>query len=264
MSDASSVDKSRKARSAQDIIAAIAVAGLAFWAPGDDSGYFMRVVSAVLGVVGLLLASVGLEMFQEWRTRRAAPKSNPFEVKISRVDVPTAPPGGVFTAARNMSQHLEVLADPLPQPSARPRRASPCRSPRPPHPSPLPAASSPLPPLAPAPLRLPSRVPQPLSLSCLAHTRAHRPPHAPPARRRSPSTRPARAELPARRELSRHHDRGRLPGAEWHREAPRQGAARLGNRLGSGANSGDGRDRRDHHIPHAITCTMRHTREPRP
>ena len=104
---AAAADASKK-RSAQEILAAISVALLSFWAPDEENGIFLRLLSAALGVVGLLLASVGLEMVQDWWSRRQAPKANPFEVQTRRVTVPTAPPGGVFTAAREMATHLQV------------------------------------------------------------------------------------------------------------------------------------------------------------
>ncbi len=98
---------SRGPAGAQQWLAAIAVALLAFWAPREDSGFVLRLFSAALGVAGLLFASVGLDMAQDWLARSQKPKANPFDIQVRRIELPTAPPGGVFGAARNMDTLLK-------------------------------------------------------------------------------------------------------------------------------------------------------------
>ncbi|KAL1496380.1 hypothetical protein AB1Y20_016335 [Prymnesium parvum] len=96
----------KRMRTAQEGLAALAVACIAFWAPQDDTGLVMRVLYAAIALVCLFIASVGLELLQEWRHAKSTPKANPFEVKIVKVDLPTAPPGGVFEASCAMAKHL--------------------------------------------------------------------------------------------------------------------------------------------------------------
>lgn len=99
----------KKKRSAQEFLAAAAVAIIAAWAP-QETGLAVRLIYAFLAVLCLLLASVGLELVAEWRTAHAKPKVNPFEVKIVKIDLPTAPPGGVFAASCEMEKHLVGFA----------------------------------------------------------------------------------------------------------------------------------------------------------
>jgi len=49
----------RTKKSAQEILAAVAVAVIAFCAPNEDTGMVLRAVSAALALVTLLLASEG-------------------------------------------------------------------------------------------------------------------------------------------------------------------------------------------------------------
>ena len=63
-----------------------------------------------VALVCRLLAEVGLESVLEQRAKAKQPKANPFDVVVRRVDVPTAPPGGIFEAACAMSEHLQVRA----------------------------------------------------------------------------------------------------------------------------------------------------------
>ena len=95
-------DRVKRIITPQEILAAVAVGGIAFWAPAEDSGLLLRLVASVLSLGGLLLATVGLELLLEYRKAAELPKTNPFEVKTRRLEVPTAPPGGVFCAACEM------------------------------------------------------------------------------------------------------------------------------------------------------------------
>jgi len=99
-------DRVKRIITPQEILAAVAVGGIAFWAPAEDSGLLLRLVASVLSLGGLLLATVGLELLLEYRKAAELPKTNPFEVKTRRLEVPTAPPGGVFCAACEMSKLL--------------------------------------------------------------------------------------------------------------------------------------------------------------
>ena len=90
----------------QEVLAAIAVASIAAWSPGQETYMLMRIIYAALALSGLFVASVGLEMAQEYMKTKAEPKVNPFEVKIMKVDLPTAPPGGVFEASCKMEEYL--------------------------------------------------------------------------------------------------------------------------------------------------------------
>ena len=98
---------SKRATSPHEYLAAVAVAGIAFWAPADDSGVFVRLVTAVVSLGALLMASVALELLLDYTKSAAKPKTNTFEVKVKRIEVPTAPPGGVFAAASEMSTLLD-------------------------------------------------------------------------------------------------------------------------------------------------------------
>lgn len=95
-----------KKRSAQDILAAVAVAGIAFWAPASDTGITIRAIYAVGALTLLFLATVGLELLQEWKAAKTQPKSNVFELKVRKLEVPTAPPGGVYAASCRMGDLL--------------------------------------------------------------------------------------------------------------------------------------------------------------
>lgn len=91
----------------QECLAAIAVAAIAFWAPSEESSYATRVVIAIIALAMLLLASVALQMYLEQREKAKQPqKANPFEVQTRKVELPTAPPGGVFGAASTIATHL--------------------------------------------------------------------------------------------------------------------------------------------------------------
>ena len=86
----------------------MAVAGIAFWAPSDESGYLTRIVAAIIALGTLLLASIALQMLMEYRQKASEPqKANIFEVQVRKKEVPTAPPGGVFGAASNMASMLD-------------------------------------------------------------------------------------------------------------------------------------------------------------
>eukprot|EP00308_Calcidiscus_leptoporus_P000518 CAMPEP_0119369978 /NCGR_PEP_ID=MMETSP1334-20130426/16407_1 /TAXON_ID=127549 /ORGANISM="Calcidiscus leptoporus, Strain RCC1130" /LENGTH=987 /DNA_ID=CAMNT_0007386933 /DNA_START=47 /DNA_END=3010 /DNA_ORIENTATION=- len=94
-------------KSAQEILAAVAVGIIAFCAPHEDAGLLMRAVSAVLSLTALFLASLGLELLQEYRTKKVKNKANPFEIQMTRVELPTQLPGGVYEATANMCEHLQ-------------------------------------------------------------------------------------------------------------------------------------------------------------
>lgn len=93
---------------ASQIFAAIAVALIAFWAPGEGTNVVLRILGSCAALGLLLLGSVGVEMVMDQLNARKKPKANPFEVVTIKADVPTAPPGGIFEAACNMSTHLNV------------------------------------------------------------------------------------------------------------------------------------------------------------
>jgi len=96
-----------KKRSAQEVLAAVAVVVIAFVAPQEDTGVTLRLIFAGLALVSLLLATVGLELVQEYRASKTEKKVNPFEVVKSRVELPTAPPGGVYETASRISEYLQ-------------------------------------------------------------------------------------------------------------------------------------------------------------
>ena len=96
----------KKKMTPQEGLAAAAVAVIAAWSPVEDTGMVMRLIYAVCALACLFVASVGLELLQEWRKAAAEPKANPFDVKIVKVELPTAPPGGVFEASCMMATHL--------------------------------------------------------------------------------------------------------------------------------------------------------------
>jgi len=96
----------KRAIQPQEYLAAIAVGGIAFLAPSEEAGTMLRIVTSALSLGGLLLASVLLQMLIDYRMVQIKPKFNPFEVQVRRIDVPTAPPGGVFAAASEMGQLL--------------------------------------------------------------------------------------------------------------------------------------------------------------
>ena len=111
--DSSTVEtKPKRTRNAQEILAAVAVALIAFWAPSADTGLILRILSAAAALAALLGATVGLELFEDYSATNQAKKPNPFEVKIQKVELPTAPPGGVVAAAAKMDEHLEARATP--------------------------------------------------------------------------------------------------------------------------------------------------------
>ena len=99
--------KPKRTRNAQEILAAMAVALIAFWAPSTDTGLILRVLSAAAALAALLVATIGLELFEDYSATNQAKKANPFEVKIQKVELPTAPPGGVAAAASKMDEYLD-------------------------------------------------------------------------------------------------------------------------------------------------------------
>ena len=106
--DAGAVEaKPKRTRNAQEILAAVAVALIAFWAPSTDTGLILRVLSAAAALAALLVATIGLELFEDYRATNQTKKANPFEVKIQKVELPTAPPGGVAAAASKMDEYLD-------------------------------------------------------------------------------------------------------------------------------------------------------------
>ena len=108
--DAGAVEaKPKRTRNAQEILAAVAVALIAFWAPSTDTGLILRVLSAAAALAALLVATIGLELFEDYRATNQTKKANPFEVKIQKVELPTAPPGGVAAAASKMDEYLDDL-----------------------------------------------------------------------------------------------------------------------------------------------------------
>jgi len=96
----------KKERTPSELLAAVAVAGIAFWAPTEETGLVLRALGAVSALIVLLFAEVGLEALLKVRSTAKAPKKNAFEVVTKRCDVPTAPPGGIFEAACAMAKHL--------------------------------------------------------------------------------------------------------------------------------------------------------------
>ena len=106
--DAGAVEaKPKRTRNAQEILAAVAVALIAFWAPSTDTGLILRVLSAAAALAALLVATIGIELFEDYRATNQTKKANPFEVKIQKVELPTAPPGGVAAAASKMDEYLD-------------------------------------------------------------------------------------------------------------------------------------------------------------
>jgi hypothetical protein len=99
--------KPKRTRNAQEVLAAVAVALIAFWAPSTDTGLILRVLSAAAALAALLVATIGLELFEDYSATNQAKKANPFEVKIQKVELPTAPPGGVAAAASKMDEYLD-------------------------------------------------------------------------------------------------------------------------------------------------------------
>jgi len=95
----------KKKRNTNELLAAAAVGLIAFWAPASDSGLVMRVITAMLALAALFVATVGLEMMEEYKATQAK-KANVFDVVVKKVEVPTAPPGGVFAAAAKMDEYL--------------------------------------------------------------------------------------------------------------------------------------------------------------
>ena len=94
-------------RSSRELLAALAVAVIAFLAPREETGLVLRGVSALLALLLLFAATVGLELLAEWREAATKKQTNRFDVHTTRVDLPTLPPGGVYAAAASMSEHLQ-------------------------------------------------------------------------------------------------------------------------------------------------------------
>ncbi len=98
-------------RGPQAIVVAVLIAIIAFVAPRDDTGVVLRVVSSTCALLLLFAASVALDFYQEAKEKKEQPaKANPFEVVTTKVELPTAPPGGQFEAALRMSEHLQAPA----------------------------------------------------------------------------------------------------------------------------------------------------------
>lgn len=87
-------------------MAAVAVAVAGFLAPSSESGYFFRTASAMLALAALFALSVALELYQEAQAKQAMRAKNKFEIVTTRVELPASLPGGVFGAARSMSELL--------------------------------------------------------------------------------------------------------------------------------------------------------------
>ena len=65
---------------------------------------------AALALLALLLATVGLEVLQDYQKQSKQPKANKFDIVVRKIDLPAAPPGGVFAAAAAMEKHLQGFA----------------------------------------------------------------------------------------------------------------------------------------------------------
>jgi len=96
-----------KRRGAQEIVAAVAVALVGFLSPSTESGYLVRLVSAVLALAALFAASVCYELYQDATAKVAAKAKNTFEIVTTRVELPAVLLGGVFGAARSMPELLK-------------------------------------------------------------------------------------------------------------------------------------------------------------
>ena len=96
-------------RGPQEIVVASLVAIIAFVAPGDATGYFLRLVSSAFAILLLFAGSVAYDFYVEAKEQKEQPaKANPFEVVTTKVELPTAPPGGQFEAALHMAEHLQA------------------------------------------------------------------------------------------------------------------------------------------------------------
>ena len=95
-------------RSPQELLAAVAVGLIAFFA--TDGHVVVRAVLAALALLALLLATVGLEVLQDYQKQSKQPKANKFDIVVRKIDLPAAPPGGVFAAAAAMEKHLQGFA----------------------------------------------------------------------------------------------------------------------------------------------------------
>lgn len=89
---------------AQHYVAALAVAAFAFWWPAEKCGLLTRIVASLSS---LFVAMALVELLKAYRRAQATPKANPFDVHTRRIDLPTAPPGGVRAAARDMCTLLQ-------------------------------------------------------------------------------------------------------------------------------------------------------------
>ena len=75
----------KKKRNTNELLAAAAVGLIAFWAPASDSGLVMRVITAMLALAALFVATVGLEMMEEYKATQAK-KANVFDVVVKKVE----------------------------------------------------------------------------------------------------------------------------------------------------------------------------------
>jgi hypothetical protein len=98
---------SAKGRTPTELLCAVAVGAIAFWAPAEDTGFVLRTITAAMALGALLFAMIGLEMLLDYQKKKNEPKANPFEVVVKSIKVPTAPPGGVFAAACKMDELLQ-------------------------------------------------------------------------------------------------------------------------------------------------------------
>ncbi len=119
---------------AASIIVVVALAAPAD-APLDAAHLLHRAVRAALALAALLAASVALDLYhgtspsaggrsdasaqssapskakkRSTATASAAASKNPFEISVTKVDLPTEPPGSIYEAALAMREHLKGFA----------------------------------------------------------------------------------------------------------------------------------------------------------
>ena len=73
----------KKVRAPSEFLAAIAVAGIAFYAPAEDTGFVLRLIGSVIALACLLLAEIGLESFLKARATASAPRRMPSRLSPS-------------------------------------------------------------------------------------------------------------------------------------------------------------------------------------
>ena len=71
-------------RSPQELLAAVAVGLIAFFA--TDGHVVVRAVLAALALLALLLATVGLEVLQDYQKQSKQPKANKFAIVVRKID----------------------------------------------------------------------------------------------------------------------------------------------------------------------------------